>query len=79
MFVPGLKYDSKVFYQHKLNKILELKESTKHLPDQGTAEWLELQKKYFGGSEIGTLLGLNPYQKIRKLIATKVKMIKVIL
>lgn len=76
MLLKGIKYDSDVFYKHKLNKILELKKTTSHLPAQGTKKWLEIRKKCFGGSEIGTLLGLNPYQNIKKLIANKVGLTK---
>lgn len=76
MLLQCIKCDSDVFYKHKLNKILELKRTTVHLPAQGTNEWLKLRKKCFGGSEIGTLLGLNPYQKVKQLIANKVGLTK---
>lgn len=72
MILQGIKYDGEIFYKHKLNKITELKKNTCHLPAQGTKEWLKLRKKCFGGSEIGTLLGRNPYQKVKQLIANKV-------
>ncbi len=46
-------------------------ESNKHLPAQGSAEWLNSRSTTIGGSEIATLLGLNPYQNLKKLISQK--------
>lgn len=49
----------------------------KHLPAQGSAEWLKFRAgnadapPIIGGSEIATLLGVNPYQSAIELIATK--------
>lgn len=40
-------------------------------PDQKTPEWYELRKTTIGGSEIATILGLNPYSKIKDLIGNK--------
>lgn len=47
---------------------------TKHAgaPAQKTAEWYSLKQKTIGGSEVATLLGLNPYKKPIALIAEKV-------
>lgn len=41
-------------------------------PAQKSAEWYELKKKTIGGSEIATLLGLNPFKKPIALIAEKI-------
>ena len=47
-------------------------------PIQGTSEWLALRVPYkdkkrgrIGGSEIGTLLGVNPWKKIKELMLQK--------
>ncbi len=45
--------------------------SNKHLPAQGSKEWLSSRSITIGGSEIATLLGLNPYQNLKKLISQK--------
>ncbi len=46
-------------------------DSNKHLPAQGSEEWLNSRSTTIGGSEIATLLGLNPYQNLKKLINQK--------
>lgn len=38
---------------------------------QGTDEWVSLRSGYIGGSEMSTITGDNPYQKIYKLIQSK--------
>src|SRR5271166_1647336 len=51
----------------------------KYLPKQGSAEWKRIKEgaddvlPVLGGSEIGTILGLNPYSKTKQLIASKLK------
>jgi hypothetical protein len=42
----------------------------RYLPKQGSDEWRK-NRQAIGGSEIGTLMGINPYQKLRDLIANK--------
>ena len=40
--------------------------------EQKSTEWLNIRKTTIGGSEIGTLLGLNPYSNLRQLVAQKI-------
>lgn len=58
--------------KERLNTFIE---SFKHLPDQGSKEWLAGRRYTIGGSEIGTLNGTNYYGKgnkgISSLIAQK--------
>lgn len=44
----------------------------KYLPVQGSQEWLRSRSETIGGSEISTILGLNPYQSIKQLIKQKI-------
>jgi hypothetical protein len=54
----------------------------KHLPAQGSPAWLESKRgndrlpPTWGGSEIGTLMEQNPYQRPKDLFATKLGMNK---
>ena len=53
-----------------------------HLPAQGSPKWLEFRSgaghrpPTFGGSEIGSLFGVNQYQSKEQLIATKLQITK---
>jgi hypothetical protein len=47
-------------------------ENNKNLPKQGSNEWLKARLETIGGSEISTVLGLNPYQNIKQLIKQKI-------
>lgn len=40
-------------------------------PAQKTAEWYTLKSKTIGGSEIATVLGINPFKSVKALIAEK--------
>lgn len=40
-------------------------------PAQKSAEWYALKSKTIGGSEVATVLGLNPYKSVKSLIAEK--------
>lgn len=51
-------------------------ENNKHLPEQGSQEWLKSRGETIGGSEISTVLGINPYQNIKKLIFQKTGLTK---
>lgn len=47
------------------NKVKELKnfiEDNKHLPEQGSEQWLRNRKFTIGGSEMSTITGDNPYK-----------------
>lgn len=54
-----------------LNDFLE---KNKYLPEQGSKEWLKSRTETIGGSEISTILNINPYQKIKQLIMQKTGM-----
>jgi hypothetical protein len=41
------------------------------LPKQGTREWKIIRLSSFGGSELSVLEGVNPYSKMKDLIASK--------
>ena len=56
---------------YKEKVLLEFLETHKYLPKQGSAEWLDSRLETIGGSEISTILGLNPYQDIKKLLNQK--------
>lgn len=56
---------------HKELILKEFIESNKFLPKQGSKEWLDSRLETIGGSEISTIMGLNPYQNIKKLISQK--------
>ena len=47
-------------------------ETLKSAPVQRSAEWYDIRKKTFGGSEMSTILGNNPFNNIKSLIAEKV-------
>ena len=53
------------------NKVKELEdfiEENKHLPEQGSEQWLKDRKFTLGGSEMSTITGDNPYKNIKALI-----------
>ena len=43
-------------------------------PRQRTEEWLALKDGIVGGSELATIMGLNPYSSREKLLARKIKL-----
>ena len=45
----------------KLQILQQFLNKHKYLPIQGSHEWLNSRKYSIGGSEISTILGLNPY------------------
>lgn len=53
-------------YKYKL--LNDFIQANKDLPAQGTEEWKQSRKLYIGGSEISTLLNINPYKNVKKLI-----------
>ena len=40
-------------------------------PQQRSKEWYDIRRTTIGGSEVATILGLNPYDNVRKLIGNK--------
>ncbi len=55
--------------QKRINKFFK---KIKFGPKQGSIQWLEDRKTRIGGSEIATLLGLNPWRKIHDLVSEKI-------
>ena len=64
-------YKKNPVFRKKINYLLKFIKQFDDLPGQGTQRWLDQRKKTIGGSEIGTLIGDNPYQDIKDLIKTK--------
>lgn len=48
--------------------LIKFIEKYKHTAEQGSLEWLQSRIFRIGGSEISTILGLNPYSNEKKLI-----------
>lgn len=55
----------------KIKALHKFIEKNKFLPIQGSQEWLKSRTYTIGGSEISTVLGLNPYQNVKQLIKQK--------
>lgn len=53
-------------------KLQHLKQLSTLCAAQGTEAWIESRRSQFGGSEISTVLGQNPYQTISELINKKI-------
>ncbi len=51
--------------------LLQFLDNHKHLPEQGSKEWLQSRQETIGGSEISTILNINKYQNIKQLIKQK--------
>jgi len=58
-------------YSDKKTALIKFLDKYKHLPEQGSAEWLKSRTETIGGSEISTILNLNKYQNIKQLIQQK--------
>lgn len=43
--------------KNKTDILSKFIEDNRNLPEQGSSEWLEQRKMYFGGSDIATLIG----------------------
>jgi hypothetical protein len=56
---------------HKIDILHNFINNYKYLPVQGSEEWLKSRTESIGGSEISTILGINPYQSIKQLIRQK--------
>lgn len=55
----------------KKRALIDFLELNKHLPEQGSIEWLKSRTETIGGSEISTILNINKYQTIKQLIMQK--------
>lgn len=69
-----LKLDlgSEAVYEYKHAKLLEFINKYKNLPHQGSEEWIQGRLNTIGGSEMGTLLGMNKYSTLKGWIAGKI-------
>lgn len=57
----------------KLHKVVnDFINSAAGAPAQKSREWYAIKAKTIGGSEVATVLGMNPYSTVKKLIADKV-------
>jgi len=54
-----------------MNQLMKNLERYEHLAPQGSEEWLEARRYRFGGSEVATILGENPYQTVYELVNMK--------
>jgi hypothetical protein len=52
-------------------KIIDFISNQKAAPVQKSAEWYKIKKNTIGGSEVATVLGLNPFKTLRSLVAEK--------
>ena len=57
-------------------KIIQLKIESNKMPEQRSNKWLEMRKFGFGGSEVASLLGINPYMKEKDLIRQKIGIVE---
>jgi hypothetical protein len=67
----NIRLDSKMHKTYKINKLKKLIEENKNLAPQGSPEWLAIREYSIGGSEMSTITGDNPYQKLENLISQK--------
>lgn len=56
--------------KHQL--LASLLEKYKELPAQGTYEWQQARKQTIGGSEMGSIIGVNRYSSIKNWVASKI-------
>lgn len=61
---------------NKFKKLFKFIENNSKLAEQGSPEWLAMRKKIIGGSELSTILGKNPFNKIQDLVADKIGLTK---
>lgn len=57
--------------QERKQAISDWLEKHKHLPEQGSEEWLLARKNTIGGSQIATVLGVNKYENVQALVKEK--------
>jgi hypothetical protein len=60
----------------KFTKLINFIKQNLQLANQGSVEWLNIRKNIIGGSELSTILGVNPYNKIENLVADKIGLTK---
>lgn len=64
------KNDKSCNQRYKI-RILKFIDNYKNEPAQKSPEWYKLKMETIGGSEVATVLGLNPYKNVKGLIADK--------
>jgi hypothetical protein len=68
----NINLDAQVYKTYKIKKLKNLIEENKGLAPQGTPEWMAIREYSIGGSEMSTITGDNPYQKLDRLISQKI-------
>lgn len=58
-------------YSSAVNIIKEYIATIGESPAQRSAEWYDIRKFTIGGSEVATVLGLNPFESVKSLVAKK--------
>jgi len=61
---------------NKKQKIIDDYKTKYNVMQQRTKEWYSIRKTTIGGSEISTILGLNPFKNLKALIAEKIGLSK---
>src|SRR5574343_1571806 len=67
-----IDFASEAFYTYKHDKLVKFIDKYKDLPNQGSHEWIKGRMNTIGGSEMGTLLGVNKYSTLKTWVASKV-------
>lgn len=60
----------------KFKELFKFIGQNSELAEQGSPEWLAMRKGIIGGSELSTILGKNPFNKIPNLVADKIGLTK---
>ena len=63
-------------YYHKQKLLLDFLDKYRYLPAQGSEEWLAQRLESIGGSEMGTVCGVNKYSKVKTLISQRLGLTK---
>ena len=63
-------------YYKKHKVLLDFLEKYRHLPAQGTEEWLAQRMESVGGSEMGTVCGVNKYNSVKQLVSQRLGLTK---
>lgn len=74
--IKRLNLDAPAFRDRKLSILEDLIEKNKHLPDQGTQEWLDLRRYNIGGSEMAAITKSGGFSNIKKIVSSKVGLTK---
>jgi hypothetical protein len=70
-YLSNKNFLSDAFYDRKYATLKKYAANVGQL-EQKSSEWVNIRKTTIGGSEISTVLGLNPYSKLRQLVAQKI-------